>query len=53
MARPRTPIGAFGDISFATMPNGQVQARTRFRDDDGKIRRVAATGPVARRRSDG
>ena len=45
MARPRTPIGAFGEISFTTMPNGQVQARTRFRDDDGKIRRVAATGP--------
>jgi integrase len=44
MARPRTPIGAFGDISFTTMPNGQVQARTRFRDDDGKVRRVAATG---------
>jgi hypothetical protein len=45
MARPRTPIGAFGEISFTTMPNGQVQARTRFRDDDGKVRRVAATGP--------
>src|SRR3954454_2872144 len=45
MARPRTPIGAFGEISFTTMPNGQVQARTRFRDDDCKVRRVAATGP--------
>ena len=45
MARPRTPIGAFGEISFTTMPNGQIQARTRFRDDDGKVRRVAAHGP--------
>ena len=40
MARPRTPIGAFGEISFTTMPNGQVQARTRFRDDDGRVRRA-------------
>jgi len=53
MARPRTPIGAFGQISFSDMPNGRVQARTRFRDDDGKVRRVAANGssrPAAERR---
>jgi len=44
MARPRTPIGTFGDITYVKTPNGQVRARTRFRDDDGQVRRVSATG---------
>ena len=44
MARPRTPIGTFGDITDVKTPNGQVRARTRFRDDDGQVRRVSATG---------
>lgn len=44
MARRRTPIGTFGDISFAKLANGQIQARTRFRDDDGQLRRVSANG---------
>ena len=44
MGRPRTPIGTFGEISFAKVAGGQVQARTRFRDDDGQVRRVSATG---------
>jgi integrase len=44
MGRPRTPIGTFGDICFATTASGQVRARTRFRDDDGQVRRVSATG---------
>lgn len=44
MARPRTPIGTFGDITYLKTPNGQVRARTRFRDDDGHVRRVSATG---------
>ena len=47
MARPRTPIGTFGDIEFTTLlPGGSVRARVRFRDDDGRMRRVQATGPT-------
>jgi integrase len=48
MARPRTPVGTFGDISFDNAPNGQVRARTRYRDDDGRLRRVQATGTSER-----
>jgi integrase len=48
MARPRTPIGTFGDISFINATGGQFRARTRFRDDDGKVRRVTATGTTKR-----
>lgn len=44
MARPRTPIGTFGDIEITAMPGGAVRARVRFRDDDGRMRRVQATG---------
>lgn len=44
MARPRTPIGTFGDIEITTMLNGSIRARVRFRDDDGRMRRVQATG---------
>jgi integrase len=45
VARPRTPIGTFGEIDFRTNPSGSVRARTRFRDDDGQLRPVEATGP--------
>lgn len=48
MARPRTPIGTFGDVSFIKATGGQVRARTRYRDDDGKVRRVSATGATKR-----
>ncbi|GAB2448408.1 tyrosine-type recombinase/integrase [Nocardioides hungaricus] len=44
MARPRTPIGTFGELEFTTLPNGTVRARTRFRDHDGRLRRVEASG---------
>ena len=44
MSRPRTPIGTFGEIDFRTYPGGQVRARARFRDDDGQLRPVEATG---------
>ena len=43
MGRPRTPIGTFGQISFSRVGR-KVRARTRYRDDDGRIRRVQATG---------
>lgn len=48
MARPRTPIGTFGDISYVKAAGGQLRARTRYRDDDGKVRRVSATGSTKR-----
>lgn len=43
MARPRTPIGTFGQISFASKTT-TVTAHTRFRDYDGRLRPVQATG---------
>lgn len=48
MARPRTPIGTFGDISYVPAGAGRIRARTRYRDDDGKVRRVSATGATRR-----
>ena len=44
MGRPRTPIEPFGEVSFVRVAGGQVQAPTRFRDNDGQVRRVSATG---------
>lgn len=43
MSRPRLPIGTFGDIWFASKPNGRVQARASIRDWDGITRPVQAT----------
>ena len=40
--RPRTPIGAYGDISYRQSGTG-VCAYTRFRDLDGRLRLVQAT----------
>ncbi|WP_210480685.1 site-specific integrase [Naasia sp. SYSU D00948] len=42
--RPRTDIGTFGDIRTTRFPSGQTQAVTRFRDWDGRLRRITATG---------
>lgn len=44
MGRPRTAIGTFGDFSYSTASNGKIKARVRFRDDDGQLRLVQATG---------
>lgn len=44
MGRPRTAIGTFGEFTFIAAPNGKVKARVRFRDDDGQLRLVQATG---------
>ncbi len=44
MARPRTPIGTFGEIRFDQQGNGRVRALARFRDHDGRLRRVTAMG---------
>jgi hypothetical protein len=43
VARPRTPIGTFGDMDFTHLASGRVRARTRVRDFDGQVRRVEAT----------
>ncbi|MCW2787346.1 MAG: site-specific integrase [Marmoricola sp.] len=39
-------MGTFGEIDFRTNPGGRVRARVRFRDDDGQLRSVEATGPT-------
>ncbi|MHA7620745.1 tyrosine-type recombinase/integrase [Cellulosimicrobium cellulans] len=45
--RPRTPIGAYGDISVR--PRGEkFQAIARYRDLDGRLRRVKATATSQR-----
>ncbi|WP_148613943.1 tyrosine-type recombinase/integrase [Nocardioides rubriscoriae] len=44
MGRPRTAIGTFGEFTYITAPNGKTKARVRFRDDDGQLRLVQATG---------
>lgn len=48
MARPRTPIGTFGAFTFQTVHTGLVVARTRHRDDDGRLRLVQASGATAK-----
>lgn len=49
MARPRTPIGTFGEIEFTKLANGSVRARTRFRDHDGQLRRIEESGDTRTR----
>ncbi|WP_407343482.1 tyrosine recombinase XerC [Pengzhenrongella phosphoraccumulans] len=44
MARPRTPIGAYGETYFEETPSGKIQAEVRFRDHAGRPRKVKATG---------
>lgn len=43
VARPRTPIGTFGEIHIEKTLDGRARALTRFRDYDGQLRRVRAT----------
>ena len=45
MSRPRIPIGGYGEIAFIVRGRGKVEARTRFRDWDGRTRLVQATAP--------
>ena len=44
MARPRTPIGTFGEVILRRTGGGKVEARTRYRDYDGRLRLVSARG---------
>ncbi|WP_245762444.1 hypothetical protein [Mycetocola miduiensis] len=41
-------IGTFGDITTRVMPSGRFEARTRYRDWDGRARQVQATGATAK-----
>lgn len=49
MARPRTPVGTFGAITVQPAGNGTVMARTRYRDEDGRLRLVQASRGRERR----
>ena len=44
MGRPPQPVGTYGRIYFVEQPSGETQARTRFRDYDGRIRMVTKVG---------
>ncbi|UOR02392.1 site-specific integrase [Leucobacter allii] len=46
MARPRTPIGTYGTISHRRLGAKRCEARTRYRDWDGRLRLVQSTGPT-------
>src|SRR5690606_12288711 len=47
MPRPRTPVGAYGNISVTQVAPGVFEARTRFRMRDGRTRRPRARGKSA------
>lgn len=42
--RPRLDIGTFGTIACTNLAVGRVRAETRYRDDDGVVRKVTASG---------
>ncbi|MCU1613225.1 MAG: Site-specific recombinase XerD [Frankiales bacterium] len=44
MGRPPQPVGTYGRIYFVDQPSGETQARTRFRDYDGRVRMVTKVG---------
>lgn len=44
MGRPRTDVGTFGRFTYLNVPNGRIKARVRYRDDDGQLRLIQATG---------
>ncbi|GAA3526054.1 hypothetical protein AFL01nite_05460 [Aeromicrobium flavum] len=44
MSKPRLAIGTYGSIAFTATDSGRVRAETRFRDEDGSVRRITATG---------
>jgi hypothetical protein len=44
VGRPPLPLGTSGKVLFATLPNGRVRARVKFRDYDGRVRLVSKVG---------
>jgi integrase len=47
MSRPRLTIGTVVDITTPKVPSGRFEARTRYRDRDGKTRHAQSTGATA------
>lgn len=45
-------MGTFGDITFQALGDERVRARVRYRDQDGQLRPVQATGD-SRKSADG
>lgn len=45
MGRPPLPLGTYGKVLYLSTPGGQVKARAKFRDFDGRVRLVSKTGP--------
>ncbi|MCF6743144.1 site-specific integrase [Blastococcus sp. KM273128] len=45
MGRPPLPLGTYGKVLFIAQPSGQVKARAKFRDFDGRVRLVSKVGP--------
>ncbi|WP_285106374.1 site-specific integrase [Promicromonospora sp. MEB111] len=46
--RARIPAGTFGDVYIAQTSPSSWRSRTRFRDQDGMLRLVEASGPTAK-----
>jgi integrase len=44
VGRPPLPLGTSGKVLFASLPNGRVKARVKFRDFDGRVRLVSKVG---------
>ncbi len=51
MGRPPLPLGTYGKVLYLTLPGGQVKARVKFRDFDGRVRLVSKCGPPPSARS--
>jgi hypothetical protein len=51
MSRPRLTIGTVGDITVRKVASGRFEARTRYRDWDGKTRHLSRRGDAAKGQS--
>jgi hypothetical protein len=48
LRRPPLPVGTFVKILFIDRANGQIEARAKFRDFDGRVRLVSKREPAGR-----
>jgi hypothetical protein len=44
VGRPPLPVGTFGKVPCIAQPSGEIQARARYRDYDGRSRLVSKIG---------
>jgi hypothetical protein len=44
LGRPPLALGTSGKVLFASLPNGRVRARVKFRDYAGRVRLVSKVG---------